>query len=178
MTNHVHLLVTPREDNTVSLLMQYIGRHYVRRFNYIYKRSGTLWEGRYKSSLVDSDRYVLACYRYIELNPVKANMVASPGEYRWSSYHVNARGVVSTLVCAHPCYTALSSTEAGRQLAYRKLFNDPNAGYLDSEIAFGINKGLSAGSAKFKAEIEALTEVAQELKPRGPLKGLKEEFLL
>ena len=108
MTNHVHLLVTPGDDNTVSLLMQYIGRFYVRRFNFVYNRTGTLWEGRYKSSLVDNERYVLACYRYIEMNPVVAHMVSGPSDYRWSSYHANARGIDSDLHTPHPSYLSLS----------------------------------------------------------------------
>ena len=178
MTNHVHLLITPSEENTVSLLMQYLGRYYVRRFNFTYKRTGTLWEGRYKSSLVDSDRYVLACYRYIEMNPVMANMVTSPADYRWSSYHANARGIDSACRTPHPCYLGLSQTKVGRRVAYKKLFDHVDAGYLDAEIAWGVKKGLAAGSAKFKAEIEALTEVTQELKPRGPKKGFRKEFLL
>lgn len=178
MTNHVHLLLTPSEDNTVSLLMQYLGRYYVRRFNFVYKRTGTLWEGRYKSSLVDHDRYVLACYRYIEMNPVEANMVVAPGDYRWSSYHANARGVESSLLTPHPSYLGLGQTESSRMLAYQKLFEKRDIGLLDSDIRYGIRKGLAVGSAKFKAEIEALTNVAQELKPRGPKKGFKKEFLL
>lgn len=168
MSNHVHLLVTPSEENTVSLLMQYIGRYYVRRFNFIYKRTGTLWEGRYNASLVDSDQYALACYRYIEMNPVKANMVVTPDEYRWSSYHANARGIDSNVIEPHPSYIGLSETKAGRLLAYQQLFELSKAGYFDDEIAWGLKKGLACGSAKFKAEIEALTNVAQELKPRGP----------
>lgn len=178
MTNHVHLLVTPSEDNTVSMLMQYLGRYYVRRFNFTYKRTGTLWEGRYKSSLVDSNRYVVACYRYIEMNPVVANMVVSPCDYRWSSYHANARGIDSDLQTPHPCYLSLGSNKSQRLRAYRQLFEQPDANYLDAEIAWGVKKGLATGSAKFKAEIEALTAVAQELQPRGPKKGFKEEFLL
>lgn len=171
MTNHTHLLLTPRDDNTVSLMMQYLGRHYVRRFNQVHNRTGTLWEGRYKSSLVDSDRYVLACYRYIENNPVKANMVSSPGKYRWSSYHANARGVDSSILTAHPCYEQLAKTKQARLRAYAQLFDNPDAGRLDTELRWSANKNLAAGSAKFKAEIQALTGVAQALKPRGPKKG-------
>lgn len=92
MTNHVHLLATPAEPGGISRMMQAIGRRYVAAFNARYRRTDTLWEGRFKSALVDSERYVLACYRYIELNPVRAGMVAAPGDYRWSSYHANADG--------------------------------------------------------------------------------------
>ena len=172
MTNHAHLLLTPSEDNTVSLMMQYLGRHYVRRFNSIHNRTGTLWEGRYKSSLVDSDHYVLACYRYIENNPVNANMVSSPGEYRWSSYHANARGVDAGMLTAHPCYEQLAKSKQARLRAYSQLFNYPQADKLDAEIRWGITKNLAAGSEKFKAEIQALTGVKQVLRPRGPKKDL------
>jgi len=173
MTNHTHLLVTPSGDNTVSLMMQYLGRHYVRRFNYIHNRSGTLWEGRYKSSLVDSDRYVLACYRYIENNPVNANMVASPDEYRWSSYHANARGIDSAMLTAHPCYLRLADSKPARLQAYSLLFDNSDAGSLDTEIHWGVSKNLAAGSEKFKAEVQAISGVAQSLKPRGPQKKPK-----
>ena len=90
MTNHVHLLLTPRDELGISRVMQSVGRRYVQYINYTYRRSGTLWEGRHKASLIDADRYLLACYRYIELNPVRANMVVDPADYRWSSYRVNA----------------------------------------------------------------------------------------
>ena len=153
-------------------MMQYLGRHYVRRFNYVYTRTGTLWEGRYRSSLVDSDRYALACYRYIENNPVKANMVASPGEYRWSSYHANARGVDSAMITAHPCYEQLAKSKQARLRAYSQLFDNPDAGSLDTEIHWGITKNLAAGSEQFKAEIQSLTGVEQALRQRGPKKNL------
>ena len=173
MTNHTHLLLTPSFENTVSLMMQYLGRHYVRRFNHIHNRTGTLWEGRYKSSLVDSDRYVLACYRYIENNPVKANMASSPEKYRWSSYHANARGVDSAMLTAHPCYEQLGKTKQARLRAYAQLFDNPDADRLDAELRWSANKNLAAGSDKFKAEIQALTSVAQVLQPRGPKKSLR-----
>ena len=89
MTNHVHLLMTPATGTGLSQVMQSVGRRYVQYVNINYKRSGTLWEGRHKASLVDAKYYLLACYRYIELNPVRANMVAHPADYRWSSYRVN-----------------------------------------------------------------------------------------
>ncbi|GAA5525253.1 hypothetical protein Maes01_01818 [Microbulbifer aestuariivivens] len=92
MTNHVHLLVTPLEERAVSKMMQALGRMYVRYFNGAYQRSGTLWEGRYRSCLVQSEDYLLHCYRYIELNPVRAGMVKDPGKYCWSSYGANALG--------------------------------------------------------------------------------------
>ncbi len=95
MTNHVHLLLTPDEADSASLLMKYLGQHYVQHINQRYGRTGTLWEGRFKSCLAQSQTYVLACHRYIEMNPVRAGMVAHPGQYRWSSYAVNADGAGS-----------------------------------------------------------------------------------
>lgn len=101
MTNHVHLLVTPASVGGVSRMMQQVGRGYVGYFNTAHHRTGTLWEGRFKSSLVDSDRYLLTCYRYIEMNPVRAAMVAAPGEYRWSSYASNAHAHSDPIVTPH-----------------------------------------------------------------------------
>lgn len=87
MTNHLHLLITPNEEQGVSKAMQMLGRYYVQYFNYCYRRTGTLWEGRYKATLIDSEAYLLTCMRYIELNPVRAGMVDHPSQYPWSSYH-------------------------------------------------------------------------------------------
>uniref|UniRef100_UPI001E2EAAD4 transposase n=1 Tax=Methylophilus sp. Leaf408 TaxID=2876561 RepID=UPI001E2EAAD4 len=97
MTNHIHLLATPHKEYGLSKMMQMLGRFYVQYYNYTYKRSGTLWEGRYKSCLVDAERYLLELSRYIELNPVRANMVGDPASYVWSSYQINALGKVSSL---------------------------------------------------------------------------------
>jgi putative transposase len=91
MTNHIHLLITPHTEQGIGKAIQTIGRYYVQYFNYVYRRTGTLWEGRYRATLIDSERYLLLCSRYIELNPVRANMVAHPSEYPWSSYRFNAR---------------------------------------------------------------------------------------
>jgi putative transposase len=92
MTNHIHLLITPESKDGLSKVMQSVGRRYVQYFNTSYQRTGTLWEGRYKATIVDSESYLLTCYRYIELNPVRAKLVGHPAEYRWSSYHANALG--------------------------------------------------------------------------------------
>ena len=107
MTNHVHLLCTPRIPNAVSLMMQSLGRHYVRYFNFSYKRTGTLWEGRFKSCLVQEESYLIQLYRYIELNPVRAGMVEQPSDYVWSSYPTNALGKASEICTPHPLYLAL-----------------------------------------------------------------------
>ena len=156
MTNHVHLLVTPASDDGVSLLMQSVGRRYVQYFNYRYKRSGTLWEGRFRSSVIQSERYLLACYRYIELNPVRASMVQDPSEYIWSSYRCNALGVEAKLTTPHSEYLKLGVTDFERRLAYRRLFNTYIDEKLVEDISLAINKGMALGSERFKDEIEEL----------------------
>jgi putative transposase len=102
MTNHVHLLITPQDSESISQLVQYVGRHYVTYVNHAYGKSGTLWEGRHKGCLISSDDYLLACMRYVELNPVRAGMVVSPGDYRWSSYRINASGGEHAAMTPHP----------------------------------------------------------------------------
>jgi putative transposase len=122
MTNHVHLLATPTTAKGISDLMQNLGRYYVWHVNQRYQRTGTLWEGRFKSELVDSELYLLQVSRYIELNPVRAFMVADPADYPWSSYQANALGKSIQLLTPHPCYLALGATAAERQRNYRGLF--------------------------------------------------------
>lgn len=121
MTHHVHLLVTPCEVGAVSRMMQSVGRRYVRFINDAVSRTGTLWEGRYKSSLVDSEHYLLACYRYIELNPVRAAIAATPADYRWSSYACNGNGGIDLLITAHPAYLHIHSDAELRRACYRAL---------------------------------------------------------
>ena len=122
MSNHVHLLMTAGQDGKISNVMQNLGRDYVHYFNKRYHRVGTLWDGRFKDSLVDTDQYFLACQRYIELNPVRANLVAHPAEYHWSSYQANARGVPIGIVTPHQVYLNLADTPVKRLENYRALF--------------------------------------------------------
>ena len=157
MTNHVHILCTPNEEGAVSKMMQSIGRMYVRYFNYTYQRSGTLWEGRFKSSLVQSERYLLELYRYIELNPVRAKMVDDPSEYSWSSYACNALGVETELQTPHELYLALGKIEHERLENYQHLFKAHIGAELLKEIRDSINKGLALGNKRFVLQIEALT---------------------
>jgi len=157
MTNHIHLLATPTGPESIGLMMQSLGRRYVRYFNSRHRRTGTLWEGRYRSCLVDSDEYLLQCQRYIELNPVRAAMVTAPGDYRWSSYRTNAFGKASRLVSPHPLYNQLGSTEAERQSVYRTLFKDILPDDLIEAIRTTTLSGLALGNEKFKREIETLT---------------------
>ena len=121
MTNHIHILLTPNDKDSVSLLMKYVNQRYVRYVNRIYERTGTLWEGRFKSCLTPSDRYALACYRYIELNPVRANIVKHPMHYRWSSYSANAEGRFNSLVSPHSIYLELGTYDLERRRRYRAL---------------------------------------------------------
>ena len=123
MTNHVHLLVTPRAEDSIPFVMQSVGRRYVRYFNDRYLRTGTLWEGRYRAALIDSDRYLFSCYRYIEMNPVRAGLVSHPRQYRWSSYGANALGQPDALVAPHERLRALGEDSEGRTAAYRGLFD-------------------------------------------------------
>jgi putative transposase len=175
MTNHVHLLVTPRAEFAISHAMQRLGQRYVQSINKQYRRTGTMWEGRFKSSLVQSDRYLLTCMRYIELNPVRAGMVEHPGDYPWSSYRANGLGHIDELLAQHPLYQALGATPSLRQHAYRQLF----ASHIDETILGlirgTVNQELVLGSDRFRAQIEAMTlRQAGERRrgrPRKPMGG-------
>ena len=164
MTNHVHLLVTPMTEHGVTHLMQDLGRRFVRYVNDTYRRSGTLWEGRFKASLIDSEDYLLRCMRYIELNPVRAGMVAHPGDYRWSSYQGNAYGKPDPLLSAHPLYTGLSRDDVHRRHAYRELFRHPLDDDLLHAIREALNQELVLGREDFKDKIEQMT--ARQTRPR------------
>ena len=157
MTNHVHLLMTPAMEWSISEVMQSVGRRYVRYVNNAYRRSGTLWEGRFKAGLVQSDRYLLTCYRYIELNPVRAGMVAHPAEYAWSSYRFNAQGGPEGLITYHPEYLALGNDVRQRSDAYRELFRHQLEPDLIDEMRKSLNHELVVGSSRFKEEIAAMT---------------------
>lgn len=158
MTNHVHLLVTPTINNGLSEMMQALGRRYVQYFNYQHDRSGTLWEGRFRSNVVQSESYLLQCYRYIELNPVRAGMVDDPSEYHWSSYRCNAFGIKSELCTPHEEYLKLGRRkEVKRLAAYRTLFKAHIGGELLEQIRGSVNKGLVLGNDRFKNEVAMLS---------------------
>lgn len=154
MTNHVHLLMTPGTERGISRVMQLVGNRYVQAVNKKYGRSGTLWEGRHKPSLIYAERYLLSCYLYIELNPVRAGMVAHPGHYPWSSYRHNAVGEPSRLIAEHPLFVSLGATPEKRRAAYRTLFG----GGLDDEDLSHIRKAavssMPLGDDGFRARIE------------------------
>jgi len=154
MTNHAHLLATPTRKWGVSRMMQLLGATYVANINAIYRRTGTLWEGRYKSSLVESERYCLACYRYIESNPVRAGMCAHPGDYRWSSYRVNALAEAKSGLTPHPEWLALGENDGERRARYRTLVDAVVDPERVENIRFGVRKGLPTGSTRFISQIE------------------------
>lgn len=145
MTNHVHFLMTPTTTHGIGAVMQFIGRRYVPYFNRKHERTGTLWEGRYRATLIDSEQYLLACYRYVELNPVRAGLVAHPAQYRWSSYSANALGRDDPLIASHELYNALGSDDESRMAAYRALFHDALDDRTLSDIRKATNKGGALG---------------------------------
>ncbi len=158
MTNHVHLLLTPEEADSASMLMKYLGQHYVQHVNQRYGRTGTLWEGRFKSCLAQSQTYVLACYRYIELNPVRAGMVAHPGQYRWSSYRANAEGAALAMLTPHSEYLALGASSASRRDTYRALIGEGADPTMTGAIRESTNGNVVLGTASFQAEVETMLQ--------------------
>jgi len=168
MTNHVHLLVTPKYNMALSRMMQILDRNYACYFNATYQRSGTIWEGRFKSCLVQSSDYLLECYRYIELNPVRANIVKDPAQYNWSSYRINALGTKTNLVSPHPEYLSLGSTVEERLKNYRSLCEERIGQQFLAEIRKATNKNMALGNSRFKTEIEkTYSRRIQPAKPPG-----------
>ena len=155
MTNHIHLLITPRQENGIAKLMQSVGIQYVRYFNGRHSRTGTLWEGRYRATLIDSDRYLLACYRYIELNPIRARLVSHPAEYQWSSYAANARGTPDRLISPHALYLNLGRDAIARQAAYQALFRSSIDEATLHAIRSATNTSWALGSESFRRDVEA-----------------------
>jgi putative transposase len=141
MTNHVHLLVTPCEASGCAQLMKHVAQRYSKRFNARHGRRGTLWEGRFYSALVPRERYALACYRYIDLNPVRAGMVQHPAQYRWSSYRANAQARPDELVTPHPAYVALAGGGDERAAKYAALCSTS----LDQDVLEDIRKATRGG---------------------------------
>lgn len=167
MTNHVHLLMTPLEPQAVPKLMISLGRRYVQYINRSYRRTGTLWDSRYKSSLIQTDDYLLLCQRYIELNPVRAAMVDDPADYRWSSYRANGMGQPDELLTPHPGYVALGKQDDERLLAYRGLFRAELDEAAIGDIRMALNQGQPLGESRFIDSIERATGQRREVRPRG-----------
>ena len=167
MTNHVHLLLTPPESGAVSQLMISLGRRYVHYINKTYRRTGTLWDSRYKSSLVQEDRYLLLCQRYIELNPVRAAMVDDPAHYRWSSYRANGLGQVDSLLTHHAVYSNLGENEADRLETYRSLFRPELDAEAIGDLRMALDQGQPLGDSRFIDQIEQVAGCRREVRPRG-----------
>ncbi|MEQ1533568.1 MAG: transposase [Sideroxydans sp.] len=167
MTNHVHLLITPTDAAAIPKLIIALGRRYVQYINVSYRRTGTLWDSRYKSSLIQAEDYLLACQRYIELNPVRADMVNDPSHYRWSSYRSNGLGQPSDILTPHPLYLSLGITDEERQSAYRALFRAQLDDHAISDIRLALNQNQPLGNERFYQHIEQMTGQRRESKPRG-----------
>jgi putative transposase len=153
MTNHVHLLVTPHGTDSAALLMKHLGQRYVQYVNRTYRRTGTLWEGRFRSCLAQSENYVLSCYRYIELNPVRAGMVRQAKDYRWSSHATNGWGRADSLVTPHREYLRLGITDAERKAAYRELFKAHMEPEMLVKIRTATNGNYALGDDSFQRQI-------------------------
>jgi putative transposase len=167
MTNHIHLLATADESDGASLFMKNLAQRYAQHFNRTSHRCGPLWEGRFRSSPVDSERYLLTCYRYIELNPVRAGIVSSPADYPWSSFRTNAMGVPSLFLNPHSEYLRLGGTTSEREAAYLGMMM---TGLGISELAAirgAINANAALGDKGFVAGIEARLGRIARPTPRG-----------
>ncbi len=167
MTNHVHLLLTPSKPNGVSLVLRDLGRDYVRTINKVHERSGTLWEGRFKSSLVDATSYCLNCYRYIEMNPVRAGMTTHPVEYPWSSFRTNALGKPDRRITPHESWMRLGANNKQRQQTYRTLVEEAMEQQIIDTIRRAVSKGLPTGSKMFQADIEKALAIKLGSRRRG-----------
>ncbi len=167
MSNHLHLLLTPETADGIPRTMQGLGRAYVRWFNHRHGRSGTLWEGRYRSTLIEAERYLLACMAYIDLNPVRAGMVGAPADYPWSSYahHVGLR--TDPLVTPHPLYWELGNTPFAREQAYRDLVDSGLTSHQQSELMRSVHSGWALGAEDFVADLQKRTQRRVARAPRG-----------
>lgn len=167
MTNHLHLLITPHDEKQLAVFMQSMANKYVRYFNAKHQRTGTIWEGRFKSCLVDSEHYLFALYKYIEMNPVKAGMVNSVEDYLWSSYHHNALGLTDPLITEHEQYQSLSSSYLERTSRYKSLFDALDIDKQQQKITDATMKGELYGSEGFHQDIAKLISRVTRLNSHG-----------
>lgn len=166
MTNHVHLLVSSKHDHGPASMMKSLGERYVQYVNRRHARTGTLWGGRYRSCLVQSERYLMVCHRYIELNPVRAEMVTHPADYPWSSYRRNAHGEADPLVTPHYLYGRLGMDDLSRERAYRDLFSEVLPDSTLCAIRKATNGNFSLGNSEFADEMS--TKLGRPVVPRQP----------
>jgi len=171
MPNHVHILATPGNTDSISRTTQSIGRNYVQYFNECFGGSGTLWEGRYRATVVQSKQYLLDCSRYIELNPVRNGLVKKPADYRWSSYAHNALGKDDEMITAHREYLQLGDDDKARIKAYRALFKQKLGAELIQQITDATLKGWALGDNNFARKIEKLSGRRANQLPKGRPKG-------
>lgn len=167
MTNHVHLLLTPSAPGRISAAMRRLGQRYVPAFNRKHGRTGTLWEGRFKSCLVDTERYLLIVHRYIELNPVRAALVASPEEYRWSSVHASLGTTIDPTITPHAVYLASGPDSAQRGSLYREWLRQ---GMNDEDlhaIRAHLRQERALGNPRFQAMVEKTLNRSVSIRPRG-----------
>lgn len=158
MSNHFHLLATPETAEGIPQMMQAVGRRYVRNFNLRHGRTGTLWEGRYKSTLIQAERYLLACMVYIDLNPVRAGMVAEPGDYPWSSHNHYMGRRPDRLVTPHPLYWELGNTPFARDEAYGSLVRSGISSEQQRALTDSAMRGWALGEPNYVAELQRRTE--------------------
>ncbi len=158
MTNHFHLLATPESPDSLPQLMQAVGRRYVRHFNDSQGRSGTLWEGRYRSTLIQTERYLLACMVYIDLNPVRAGLVAEARDYPWSSHAHNVGLRVDRLITPHPLYWALGNTPFAREAAYAELVRAGVDAKQQAALTESALRGWALGEPDFVADLQRRTQ--------------------
>ncbi len=173
MSDHIHLLATPSGPTSLARVMQSVGRRYVRYFNDRTTRSGTLWEGRYKSTLIDSERYLMVCSRYIELNPVRAGIVEVPQAYPWSSFAHHAGLTANPLITDHAQYWSLGNTPFERQAAYRLLFEQELSAEQLTRIRDSTNKGWALGSEGFTGALLGKANRRVTPLPKGRPRGSK-----
>jgi REP-associated tyrosine transposase len=167
MTNHVHLLLTPDAEHSCASLFQRLGLLYAQFMNRKHRRSGTLWEGRFRSCIVQSEIYLMACYRYVELNPVRAGMVGHPALYEWSSYGSNALGKQVPWILPHAEYLKLGTSDTERRKKYRALFGQiVDAGLVD-EIRTVTNAGYTLGTKEFREDLSRRLGRRASMMPRG-----------
>jgi putative transposase len=154
MPDHLHLLATPSDESGLGRMMQWIGRHYVPYFNQKYSRSGTLWQGRYKATVIESERYFMACSAYIELNPVRTGLAYAPQDYPWTSYAHHVGIHLNPVITDHALYWALGNTPFSREAAYRNLLEQGLTADEVLAVTEATRKGWALGSDKYKAQLE------------------------